>query len=112
MGQIVRDELLEKLAAQVAESVGIIGPANIQVIVAKDGPHVLEINPRFGGGCPLSIAGGAPFVGWCLDIAAGRPLRAGKITVEAGLTMMRYDSSLFVSAEKSPPDSAGLTVPV
>lgn len=100
VGRIERDDVIESLATQVAEAVGIAGPANIQVIVASDGPRMLEINPRFGGGCPLSIAGRAPFVGWCIDIAMKRPLREMQGAIEHGLTMMRYDMSLFVNVDK------------
>jgi len=96
VARIERHPPLEKLAGDVAEAVGLRGPGNIQFIVAADAIWILEVNPRFGGGCPLSIEAGAPYVGWCLDIAMRRPLRHHVGSVENGLLMMRYDMSLFV----------------
>ena len=31
----------------------------------------IEINPRFGGGCPLSIQAGYPFPQWAVEMASG-----------------------------------------
>lgn len=45
------------------EAVGLTGPANVQGFVADDGRvTVLEINPRFSGGLPLTLAAGADVV--------------------------------------------------
>ncbi len=103
-GRIERDAELEGLAARAAAAIGLFGPGNVQVIRTGAGPFVLELNPRFGGGAPLSLAGGAPFIGWCLDLARGNPPAPRPHTLEDGLTMMRYDQSLFLPAEavKSP----------
>lgn len=57
----------------------------------------LEINPRFGGGYPLSYAAGANYTGWLLDeYFLERELPFFE-NWEPDLLMLRYDSQLLVS---------------
>lgn len=54
-----KDARLEKLARILAERIGITFVANIQFKVDADGmPRLLEINPRFPGTMPLTVASG------------------------------------------------------
>ncbi len=94
LARVERDEALEKLAASVAEALQLIGPSNLQIIRGASGPQIIEVNPRFGGGCPLSIAAGAPLARWALQLVLGDTLDAS-FTVRDGYTMMRYDQSFF-----------------
>ena len=48
------------------------GPVNIQCRMVDGGPMVFEINPRFSGGIPLTIAAGADFPAMLVDLALGR----------------------------------------
>lgn len=58
----------------------------------------LEINPRFGGGYPLSYSAGANYPGWLID----EYLLDKKIPFfdgwEANLLMLRYDAKVLVHA--------------
>ena len=56
----------------------------------------IEINPRFGGGCPLSIQAGYPFPQWAVEMALGRALSPLPADLGDGLTMLRYDEAVFV----------------
>jgi carbamoyl-phosphate synthase large subunit len=40
---------------------GHVGPLDVDVIVNDDKPYILDINPRFGGGYPMSHLAGADF---------------------------------------------------
>jgi carbamoyl-phosphate synthase large subunit len=56
----------------------------------------LEINPRFGGGYPLSYAAGAKYPGWLIDeylLNKEVPFFDGW---ESDLLMLRYDSQVLV----------------
>jgi carbamoyl-phosphate synthase large subunit len=65
--------------------------------VGRSGPgRFFEINPRFGGGCPLSIAAGADLPRYLLEEVVGRELGAGGF--RAGVLMLRYDRSVFARA--------------
>ena len=77
---------------------GARGCINLQLFVADDPEHILgiEINPRFGGGFPLSDSAGANFVGWLLD----EYLLGKNIPFydqwEDNLLMLRYDAKILV----------------
>jgi len=46
---------------------GLFGAICFQAIVGADGPVVLEINARFGGGFPVTHRAGARFTQWLLN---------------------------------------------
>ncbi|MBP6505929.1 MAG: ATP-grasp domain-containing protein [Opitutaceae bacterium] len=88
---------------QVAEKLGNAlsgarGPLCFQAIVQQDGVFcVFEINARFGGGYPLAHEAGAPFTQWLLEEHLGRELSAHNNWTN-GLTMLRYDSAVYLNA--------------
>jgi carbamoyl-phosphate synthase large subunit len=84
-------------AAQALARRGGLGMINLQCIQAADrGIKFIEINPRFGGGCPLSIQAGYPFPQWAVEMALGRALSPLPADLGDGLTMLRYDEAVFV----------------
>lgn len=80
-----------------SELPGMYAVANVQMFVdaSTGGAKVIEINPRFGGGYPLTHAAGADFISAMLEptSATPRPL----LQWQAGLTMLRYDSAVFIA---------------
>lgn len=78
-------------------SLGHQGPANVQGFMADDGSiSFIEVNPRFSGGLPLSLAAGSDLVGEYLRGVYGLPLRPERLRAQAGLTMSRYHAEVFV----------------
>lgn len=76
-GLTVRDEGLEATATAVAEAIGLIGVANVQLRRDVNGvPALLEVNPRFPGAMPLTIAAGVDMPSLALDLALGLDLPA------------------------------------
>jgi len=73
-GRTVHDSQLEKLAGELVTQLQILGPANVQVIRTADGDRVVEINPRFSGGLPLTIAAGVNSPSLALRMARGADL--------------------------------------
>ena len=61
-----------------------------QVNTRLHGPVLIEVNPRFGGGFPLTHAAGGDYPAWLLDEMAGAtsPQRFG--AYREGLYMTRY----------------------
>ena len=58
-GASIKDAELIEHACHVAETVGIVGPANVQCFREPDGSlPVTDVNPRFGGAFPLPLAAG------------------------------------------------------
>jgi carbamoyl-phosphate synthase large subunit len=71
-GRTVHDESLERTAASVAVAIGLVGVANVQLRLDRDGiPALLEVNPRFPGAMPLTIAAGVDMPSLALDLALG-----------------------------------------
>lgn len=74
-GRTLHDEALESTAAAVAQAIGLDGVANVQLRYDVNGvPALLEVNPRFPGALPLTIAAGADLPSLALDLALGREL--------------------------------------
>src|SRR5205085_1910472 len=77
--------------AELLGAIGLTGPANVQGFVGDDGAHAFtEVNPRFSGGLPLSLAAGADLVGEYLRGVDGLPVRADRLAYREGVTMLRY----------------------
>jgi carbamoyl-phosphate synthase large subunit len=95
-GQTLNHPEMIQLAIRAANALGIRGPANIQVKLDGDKITIFEVNPRFSGGIPLSIAAGADFPLWLIEMCLGRRVRPciGKFT--EGLIMACYESAVFL----------------
>ncbi len=97
----VRAPRLQDLARRVAETLpGAYATLNIQLFydAERDDVRIIEINPRFGGGYPLSWRAGADFPRWLIADARGEPAPATSDAFTDGLVMLRYDDAVFVSA--------------
>ncbi|MGH9348887.1 MAG: sugar transferase [Vicinamibacterales bacterium] len=93
---------LEALACGICETLpGAYGVLNIQVIVGHSGPAVIEINPRFGGGFPLTWEAGGRYPAWMLEEILGRPSTASRDAWTSGVTMLRYDAAVYVGAPQA-----------
>ena len=98
-GRTVRDQALIDLGVSVAEALPLVGAANIQCRVVDGQAIVFEINPRFSGGIPLTIAAGADFPRLLVELACGRAVTAACLTFQDNLWMTSYESSIFVDGE-------------
>lgn len=82
-------ELIEA-AASIARAVGIRYVANVQFKQAADGHYkLLEINPRFPGSLPLTVAAGVDIPRLLMDDLRGKPLPPGPMPFRE-IFMVRY----------------------
>lgn len=98
-GLTVRQPEIQQLAECIATTLpGVFGVINIQVFYdsATGELTVIEINPRFGGGYPLTHQAGAVYAQWLIEECLGLPLSAEYDTWRDGLVMLRYDDAIFV----------------
>jgi carbamoyl-phosphate synthase large subunit len=58
-------------------------------------PRFFEINPRFGGGAPLSIAAGVDLPRYLLQEVLGMPITSNCGEFMDRLVMLRYDEALY-----------------
>ena len=97
-GMTIRDERLIELASNVAEALGLVGPANIQCFREADGSHfVTDINTRFGGGFPLPLAAGGKYPELALALARGEHPEARLGDFREGIVMTRFFSDLSLT---------------
>ncbi len=59
----------------------------------------IEINPRFGGGFPLSFQAGADFPRWIIEMTLGKEPDISIDDWQDGLAMLRYDDAIFVTKD-------------
>jgi len=97
-GQVVKHRGIMSQAAALVEKLGA-GPGVItsQLILTGDGQiEFIEINPRFGGGVPLSIKAGANFPKWILQQMLDKKLAIKFDGFRDGLIMLRYDAEVWL----------------
>ena len=97
-GVVVKDPAIMAVGSRVAEALGACrGVVTVQCMVTPKGRiRVIEINPRFGGGAPLSIHAGANFPKWILSELTGKKPRIHPTGFRDDVAMLRYDESVFV----------------
>lgn len=97
-GRVVKDlRVMEKVAELVTALGAGPGVITAQLMVTKSGQmKFIEINPRFGGGAPLSIKAGANFPKWIMQECTEKKPRIRFDGFKDGLTMLRYDAEVWV----------------
>jgi carbamoyl-phosphate synthase large subunit len=94
-GRTLHDAELERLGADMAVVTGLTYVANVQFRRDASGrPALLEVNPRFPGTMPLTVASGVDMPLMALDALRGKPLPA-----QAGfrdVAMVRYLDERFI----------------
>ena len=96
-GMTVAVPELEELCREVAHALpGARGTITMQAIVTTDGPRLIEINPRFGGGYPLSHHAGAWFTAALLAETLGCRVPDDWFAWRDGVVMLRFDEAVFI----------------
>lgn len=98
-GLTVRNTAVERLAQRVAEALpGAYGVLNVQIFhdEISDVCSVIEINPRYGGGFPLTWQAGGLLPIWFLEEVLDMPSSCCDAWRD-GLVMLRYDDAVFVT---------------
>jgi carbamoyl-phosphate synthase large subunit len=95
-GRTFEDKSLVREVGRVLSAVGLEGPANVQGFVDDAGEvSFMEVNPRFSGGLPLSLAAGADLVGEYVRGILGQPVRSERLAFKPGVTMLRHFAEVF-----------------
>jgi carbamoyl-phosphate synthase large subunit len=94
-GRTVRDPELESAARAVAAAVGLTTVANVQLKRDAAGrAALLEVNPRFPGAMPLTVAAGVDMPSLTMDLMLGRPV-PGRVEFRE-LAVVRYLEDVFL----------------
>jgi carbamoyl-phosphate synthase large subunit len=96
-GQVVKNKKIMEQACEVVKRLGA-GPGviTIQLIANGGGISFIEINPRFGGGVPLSIKAGADFPRWIIEQHFGNRPDIVFDGFKDNLVMLRYDREVWL----------------
>lgn len=100
-GVTIRDDdlrpwLLQVLA--VVSRLGGRGPVTLQAFCTPDGPLLSEVNPRFGGGFPLTLAAGGDYPEWILTMLEGGTVQPCFGAYRCPLYMTRHYVEQFPTA--------------
>jgi len=97
-GQVVKNLRIMTEAARLVEKLGA-GPGVITLqlfLTDNDKVKFIEINPRFGGGVPLSIKAGANFPKWILQERLASKANIRFDSFKDDLIMLRYDGEVWL----------------
>ena len=96
--KVVKDNSIIELSKNVVNALRqegtVRGPLTLQCFKTSNGDlKMLEINPRFGGGVPLSFAAGADYADALLAMSEERDITINDISEKM---MLRFDDSVFI----------------
>ena len=94
--QIFMDEQIIEESRRICEKFHPCGPLTVQLIRDKEGVDwFIEINPRYGGGAPLSMKAGAKSAEAVLRLLNGQP--AGEYAITNNEIYSRFDQSVCIT---------------
>lgn len=96
---IVQDEVMIAESRRIVEQFKPCGPITVQLIKDKNTGenYYIEINPRFGGGAPLSMMAGADSATSLLKLLTGENVDYKEGAARNGEIYSRFDQSVCVS---------------
>jgi carbamoyl-phosphate synthase large subunit len=100
-GVTVKDPCLIEMGKRVVECLpGAVGCITVQCFLTPQKQiKLIEINPRFGGGFPLSARAGADYPRWIIEMVLGRDPDIALDGWQEGTVMLRYDEAIFVTRD-------------
>ncbi len=96
--RIAMDEKIIADSLKIVEKFKPCGPLTVQLIrhCETDSDYYIEINPRFGGGSPLSMKAGARSAEMLLRLLKGEKIDAGLCRVDNGAVFSRFDQCVCI----------------
>lgn len=97
-GKTCYNEIVPYLKGRMSYIRGVVGCLTTQVFLSKKSSHIvaIEINPRFGGGYPLSYQAGANYPRYLIQEYFRNETIDYMETWERNLLMLRYDDEVLI----------------
>jgi carbamoyl-phosphate synthase large subunit len=100
-GKTVKNDCLINAGQELcARLKGLKGVINAQCFLNDNKVTFFEINPRFGGGYPLSQKAGVNFPKCLIKMALGTAIDPKDLEWNDGIYMMRYDEAVYMKEGK------------
>ena len=97
-GRIVRDREIIEDVTRLLEELKAVGHITIQCMRTGRGIEYIEINPRFGGGAPMSIKAGADSCEKLYRLIRGERLERDD-SFRENVTFLRFDASIMLNED-------------
>lgn len=94
-GIILKERKIIEEVKKVIKALKPKGHITIQCIKTEKGIEFIEINPRFGGGAPMSIVAGADSCENLISLCLGKELKYNE-NYKDNLLCLRYDETVFI----------------
>lgn len=98
-GIISKDQEIIEEVRKVIKKLNSIGQITIQCMKTKNGIKFIEINPRFGGGAPMSIKAGANSPLNLYKLLKGEKLEYNE-NYKDNMLALRFDEAIFLNEEE------------
>lgn len=105
-GRIIKDAAIMEDVTRLMNELKPIGHITVQCRKTNRGIEYIEINPRFGGGAPMSIMAGADSCKNLYRLLKGEVLTYNEDYRE-NVTFLRFDSSIMLNEEMVPENEKG-----
>lgn len=99
-GITIKNYELLSLALELVKILKPFGVINIQCFSTSNGFYFTEINPRFGGGYPLTHYAGVNFPNSIIKLVKGERVEPLIGEYKEGVLMLRYDEGIFIGEEE------------
>jgi carbamoyl-phosphate synthase large subunit len=96
----VHNESLEMLGRSIGQALCHIGNLDCDVFVTETGNHVIDLNPRFGGGYPFSHVAGANLPAALIAWAENREPDPEWFKIEPNVLVSRADAYVVIDRDK------------
>ncbi len=71
-GYALKDEYLMQIGLELGKKLRHVGPLDVDFFLVEKEPYILELNPRFGGGYPITHLSGIDFTKLLIDMVSGK----------------------------------------
>lgn len=95
ISRTVKNDLLIDAGINICKSIGLSWINNVQVFFDGKEIKYIEVNPRCAGASALSIAAGANYPKWIVDIISGKKVKPQIGNFKDGLDMYRYSKDIY-----------------
>ena len=99
-GRTVKDGRLIEYGKNIVEKLSGIGPITIQCFKKGSEIKFTEINPRIGGGYPLSFAAGANYPELLIRMVLEEKIAPRLGDFEENLIMLRWEDAVFIKKDE------------